>query len=129
MERRIFTGRQNRYVAVYRPEHPRAWSTGYVYEHVLVMEKKLGRFLERGEVVHHKDDDGHNNRPKNLELKTRSRHTAEHNIERGSMVLVACGWCGGLFELQGWVYRQRKAKAHGDLFCSRSCGAKKQHSS
>lgn len=55
------------YVHIYRPEHPHA-NHGYVREHVLVMEEKLGRYLERHERVHHKDGNRSNNNPDNLEL-------------------------------------------------------------
>ena len=39
-------------VSVLMPEHPRA-SHGYVYEHILVAEKALGKPLPAGAVVHH----------------------------------------------------------------------------
>lgn len=48
--------------------HHLADSQGYVREHRLVMEKKLGRRLLPGEVVHHIDGDTANNAPENLEL-------------------------------------------------------------
>jgi hypothetical protein len=40
----------------------------YVLEHRLVMERHLGRYLEPGEVVHHRDENPSNNALENLEL-------------------------------------------------------------
>lgn len=77
---------QNGYRLVPAPEHPYADSKGYVREHRLVMEQKLGRSLEPHEVVHHKDGDKLNNDPENLELTTLPEHTGEH-ARAGE-----CGW-------------------------------------
>ena len=49
------------YVWVVCREHPHANRDGCVREHRLVMEKMIGRYLERGEVVHHKDRNKSNN--------------------------------------------------------------------
>ena len=54
------------------------------YEHQLVMEKKLGRPLRRGEVVHHNDGNGRNNAPGNLTLTTVGAHPSLHDDDPGS---------------------------------------------
>lgn len=56
------------YVMVRVPEHPRAKSGGYVFEHILIMEQMLGRRLLPGETVHHRNGIKDDNREKNLEL-------------------------------------------------------------
>jgi len=58
----------------YKPEHPRADVTGHVGVHILVMEKKLGRSLKKGEIVHHCDFNKLNNDPLNLLLLSRIEH-------------------------------------------------------
>jgi hypothetical protein len=63
------------YVLVKMPEHPHANNNGYVREHRLVMEKKLGRHLLPHEVVHHRDENKQNNAPRNLRVY---RSNAEH---------------------------------------------------
>jgi hypothetical protein len=53
------------------PDHPRARTGGYVFEHILVVEELLGRPLEADENVHHRNGVRSDNRPENLELWTR----------------------------------------------------------
>ncbi len=57
------------YIMVRIPEHPRAKNNnGYVFEHILVMEQILGRYLFPGETVHHKYGVRDDNDPDHLEL-------------------------------------------------------------
>lgn len=48
-------------------DHPRAHS-GWVREHIVVMERKIGRALIGGEEVHHRNGVKDDNRPENLEV-------------------------------------------------------------
>lgn len=49
-----------------------------IFQHRAVMERKVGRRLKRCEIVHHKNEDGHDNSPKNLKIVTQLEHAAEH---------------------------------------------------
>jgi hypothetical protein len=69
----------NGYRCVRNQEHPRAHPNGYVYEHIIVAETKLGRPLAKGEVVHHIDMDKANNHPDNLQVfASQSEHARHH---------------------------------------------------
>ncbi len=70
----------NGYIYVQALNHPRANNSGkYVFEHILTMEKHLGRFLSYDEIVHHKNGERQDNRLENLEITTRSEHNRHHN--------------------------------------------------
>jgi hypothetical protein len=54
---------------------------GYAYEHRLVAEQMLGRQLQPGEQVHHKDENKTNNLPENLEVISHAEHGTRHRNE------------------------------------------------
>jgi predicted RNA-binding Zn-ribbon protein involved in translation (DUF1610 family) len=56
------------YVTISIKGYPGSRQTGYIFEHRLVMEKIIGRHLNKSEEVHHKDRNKQNNNPNNLEL-------------------------------------------------------------
>ena len=67
-------------------ESRRGTGTGYVkyhqrHQHRVVAEQMLGRPLEPGEIVHHKDNDKSNNDPSNLEVMTQADHIRIHHPE------------------------------------------------
>jgi hypothetical protein len=67
------------YIYIWKPNHPYANHAGYVFEHRLVMENVLGRYLEPQESVHHIDGTHNNNAPNNLMLmKTEGEHRKLH---------------------------------------------------
>lgn len=93
------------YVRIYCPDHPYSDKKGYVYEHRLVMEKLLGRYLMPWEVVHHKGEryplgsiqDKGDNRPENL-------HVYSCQAEHLPSILVT----RRLHKLEGEVVELRK---------------------
>lgn len=74
----------NGYFKRLAPEHPSADSKGYVYEHRLVAEDLLGRRLQSGEIVHHKNGIKTDNRPENVEvLPSFAHHRVRHRRRDG----------------------------------------------
>jgi len=81
------------YVLVYKPEHPNANNQNCVYEHRLVMEKYLGRYLKPRGIVHHKNGIRNDNRIENLELIVQ----IQKNFHKGKMY---CPYCGKEFSVR-----------------------------
>ena len=109
------------------PPHPRRNKKGLYPLHRVLMENKLGRFLEPWEQVHHKDEDKKNDDPGNLEVLTAKAH-ARHHSKTVSNISLVCPTCNKGFSLKPHSYRLRaKRNASGLIFCSRSCSTKAQH--
>lgn len=71
------------YKQIIQKGHPRADDHGYVFLHILVMEKYLGRYIKPSEVVHHMNNIRTDNRLANLKLlDNQSEHIKIHNQKK-----------------------------------------------
>ena len=72
----------NGYVLAYVPDHPNAHKDGYVMLHTVLMEREIGRYLNKNEVVHHVNHNRADNRIENLKLMDKKEHMSMHMKER-----------------------------------------------
>ena len=114
----------NGYIRLRFPDHPRALSNGYVWEHIVVAEKKIGRSLYyfgkgnlKNENVHHIDGDKTNNNPKNLMIFSSINEHLKHEWQNNPEVFPQSGISKKRFE--DW---KRKNKG----FKNRKCNPKTQ---
>lgn len=73
---------QNGYVMVYEPEHPNKSFHGWQYQHRLVVEAEMGRYLTSEEIVHHINSIKDDNDPANLQVVTAGEHSTITHAER-----------------------------------------------
>ena len=74
----------NGYWYIYKPKHPNAnaMGSGYVKQARLLIEKKLKRFLNKKEVVHHINGKRDDDRIENLTVMTNKEHLSLHHKGR-----------------------------------------------
>lgn len=78
----IITDGRGRFL-IYSPNHPNPSMFGtHVYRYRLVVEKYIGRFLKKEEIVHHKNGNYSDDRIKNLQVMTQSEHARLHMLDR-----------------------------------------------
>ena len=69
------------YIYVRHKGHPRSdKNKGLVFEHIIIMEKRLGRYLLPNENVHHKNGMKTDNRDENLELWEEVSQMAQESV-------------------------------------------------
>lgn len=113
------------YLLAWEPAHPRS-SRGRVLEHILVAEKKLGRYLHDDEQVHHRDRDKANNDPDNLLVLTSSEHARLHAAEspvQSTRVEIECWECGVRFKVKRYQANPDNPQSL-KKYCSMKCRSK-----
>jgi hypothetical protein len=97
----------------------------YCYEHQYVYWKNTG-INPKGHVIHHKDENPHNNDFSNLEISTHKDHAVLHMTVGRLMVDLMCPMCHRLFTKPRNITHLVLAKSKA-TYCSRSCSARASH--
>lgn len=94
-------------------KHPKSINNMY-YEHILLMEKYMGRQLYDWETVHHINEIKDDNRIENLFLCTRPEHDKAHGMKTVSMyklnpnwIKKICKYCGKEFYGSASIMKNR----------------------
>ncbi|MFN7610831.1 MAG: HNH endonuclease [bacterium] len=86
--------------------HPLADPNGWAYEHILIWVAAGKPRPEKGEVLHHLNEDKTDNRIGNLRLMTRAEHNRLHNADKGRCAitgrLVGKGRAGRVLDGREW---------------------------
>jgi hypothetical protein len=120
--------RNGPYILVIAPEgYPgKKYRDRYVYEHHLVWWVNTGQTVPENKVVHHRNEDKHDNRFENLELTLRSSHSRDHHPPV-TYIDLKCAFCGVGFKRDAKNYRSKAASGQKNFFCCRSHQVSHQH--
>lgn len=66
------------YIYIKKSKHPFCTKSGYILEHRLRLEERIGRYLQRNEIGHHINGNRSDNRIENLQVMTISEHRKHH---------------------------------------------------
>lgn len=115
------------YIGIYLPGHPRAKPNGYVPEHILIVEKAIGKPLRKDAVVHHINRNRADNRNENLVVcHGAAYHMHIHMRIRalescGHANWLVCKYCGKYDDPRNLMLRgKNKEPVHRE--CSRLYG-------
>jgi hypothetical protein len=125
------------YILIHKPEHPHVRkSDGFIGEHRLVMEEKLGRYLLPTEVVHHLNHVKYDNRPENLALfPSRGDHIKHHvphgpNPDRNPLNTLSqrqCPRCKSVYPLTPTYFHRARNEINGFEYICKICACKRRH--
>jgi hypothetical protein len=82
------------YIWIYYPSHQCANNGGFVREHRYVVEKYLGRYLTKDEIIHHIDGNKSNNNKENLKITSYFKHLPFQHKK------ICCPYCQRTFLLR-----------------------------
>lgn len=104
---------------VYRPSHPKASKSGDVYEHVIVAERALGRFMPAGSEIHHVDGNPRNNAASNLVI---CQDKAYHKLLHARTRVVRAGGNPNTQKICGYCRELKPFDAFGLMRANKSTG-------
>jgi hypothetical protein len=107
--------------------HHRACKSGYVLNSILVMEEKLGRKINKGEIIHHIDGDKTNDSPNNLMVcSSQLEHLSYHKQKK---IKIKCWLCGKEREVYKSQVREKNfcGRKHARYYSLNICNPKKRN--
>lgn len=90
LDRRPTEKHSSKYVLL-ESDHPKSINGKY-YEHILIVEKSLGRMLNNWETVHHINEIKNDNRIENLFVCSREQHDKAHGMKTVSQYRLFPHW-------------------------------------
>ena len=112
-----------------RPNHPNCNGDGHVFEHIVIAEDSLGKYLNRSHPVHHIDENKLNNSRNNLVICEDKRyHMLLHQrtkalLEFGTASATKCVLCNEYIDDPSEAYHWMVSKTGTNRSCHKICAA------
>jgi len=100
---------------VYVPDHPRAFTDGYIHRAVVAYETYHGISVPSTMDIHHKNRNRLDDSKENLQMLSHSEHSKKQ--KRAKVVTRTCEHCKAEFDIKKW---RLKDPSRGK-FCSQKC--------
>lgn len=93
----------------------------YAYQHHVVWWENTGELLNKNEIIHHVNDNKHDNSFSNLQKLTNSEHIKLHGaLKKRTMQQLNCTFCNNQFEIEARNFNFKTKKGQTNFYCCRS---------
>lgn len=99
----------------------------YAYEHTIVWWQNTGFVPPAGYIIHHKNENKHDNNFENLELISTSSHTEKHITKKNKFIALMCALCNEPFLKEKRNFNFKKNNGQERFYCCRSHQVIDQH--
>jgi len=94
----------------------------YCYEHYQNYWMYYGVLPKNDELIHHKNEDKHDNNPFNLEIIKKKKHSSIH-AKPIEYLQIICAFCKKESLIEARNYRCKSKAGQKDFYCNRTCMA------
>lgn len=116
------------YILIKAPEEfpGKKYRNKYAYEHTIVWWENTKSIPPKGYILHHRNEDKHDNRFENLELISIGTHSAKHKFKNKKLAII-CSHCKNAFLRKPNEHNYKINRGQERFYCCKSHQVIDQH--